>query len=317
MMQRPLDRASRRIEKGRLKRDMDRDFGHTKNLSRGLTTDSVALSVCHSAEGVVKNAPSDCLRGKRVIPVTLGDVSATASVGVWKPYFATKNLQLGTVTDSFAMGHGTIASGGESSGFSLYGAVGTPAFFVAQGKGTGMWSFAQLCKLYRDTDPWRVGTKMADYQLDSAFPYNPTAGVGDVPGAWNVADSTADKSRFYPFDDTPTTSYTIYDAGVTVHDNFRLYMMYQPPDAGNGTQYVPLLEELWGWDVSVQRKADNSWTLPLGKVHYDGEIINPPYPEWNDVFLSGPELQRLQVISGEDHASFFELLLKSFQNFQN
>lgn len=225
---------------------------------------------------------------------SIGNVTAQKKVNVWNPYVGDANFEIGPVTSTAdgvmtTSGDGVQAGGdpgtGVMDGFKFQGAVGTPALFKS--RGAGVWAWLQLCKLYRDYGPNGDGTKMTDYFLDTSFPYNTSAASGTTPGTPSPADSTEGVPDYYPFMDSPLQETLPISGSVSVNDTFRLYMMYNPPDAGNGTDWVPLLVELWGWKADATRipGLNNWWPIPFGLVYYWGHQMYPEHPSWTSRFV--------------------------------
>ena len=234
-----------------------------------------------------------CVADALVNGENIGSIQVDKDVQVWNPYFDTRNLIDGKVTiESQPLGFDLLKCGDNTGlGFEMDGAVGTPALFVDAYGDKGVWGWAQLCKLYRDVGPApTVQTIMTDYQLDSNFLYHVGASsVPDPPGVPYDADSTDRVHKFGGFDDSPQVGINGSNIYVDVHDSFRLYMMYLPPDSGSGVSWVPLLRVDWGWDATASRPIGGGWTpTPPGTVsHNPQQMKYPPVPQWTERYHSG------------------------------
>ena len=130
---------------------------------------------------------------------------------------------------------------------------------------------------------------MTTPDLDSSFPYNPDPTVPNgVPGPTYPAQNSASGHTVYKiFSDTPSEGWGIYATNFAFNNNFSLYVMYQPPDAGNGVNWVPLDLYSWGYSANITRSDifSANWTPdPPGVVEYNGKSSEPPYPNWTGVF---------------------------------
>ena len=235
----------------------------------------------------------------------IGAVSASAQVQVYRPdVYSTPptvgphgvlgnsvNPQLGTV--GINTGSNEVISNdpsGNSSGYYLQIAVVTPDLFTQGGTKFGNWGWLQLCQL--NITQGGNGTQMAVPELDSSFPYNNTAGVANgVPGPTYGAQLTNNGSPAYEgFDDSPSEQYynyfLRYDTAFSFDNNFHLYVMYEPPDAGNGVNYVPVDMYQWEFEASMTRPGLNGlWTPnPPGSVKDLGSAPYPNYPTWTSQY---------------------------------
>ena len=235
----------------------------------------------------------------------IGTVTASKKVKVYRPdVYSTPqtvgphgvlensiNPQLGTV--GINTGNHEVASNdpsGNSSGYYLKIAVATPSLFTQGQTVFGNWGWLQLCQL--NVTQGGNGTQMAVPKLDSSFPYNNTGGVANgVPGLTYDARLLSNGSPAYDaFDDSPSEQYydyfLRYDTALSFDNNFHLYVIYGPPDAGNGVNYVPVNRYDWEFTASMTRSGLNGiWTPnPPGSVKNIGSAPYPEYPTWTSKY---------------------------------
>ena len=156
-------------------------------------------------------------------------------------------------------------------------------------------SYSKLSVLYNNGTSGAIATPTG---LDISYPYpygytkggtaaNPTFTLVKSNYTWEVG------STGYS-DDQPFASYTTtdvdsggnlwHDSGA--NDSFDTWVMYQPPPAGGGTIYIPLMKLTWKWGGFASRYRDASgvwsaWTSGLGTPFTEGSpAITEAYPSW-------------------------------------
>ncbi len=227
----------------------------------------------------------------------IGSVSASVKVQVHRPdVYSTPeargaglvaNPLLGTV--GIDTGHMDVVSNDPSGnlfGYDLQIAVVTPDLFTQGGTAYGNWAWLQLCQL--DVTQGGSGTQMAVPELDSSFPYNNGAGAANgTPGPTYDARRSKDGNLMYQeFTDSPDDGWGYLDTALSFDNNFGLYVMYEPPDAGNGINYVPMDMYKWEFEASMTRSGlSGNWTPnPPGFVKDLGSAPDPNYPSWTSKF---------------------------------
>lgn len=164
--------------------------------------------------------------------------------------------------------------------------VATPSAFT--GQGPGKFQLVQLIneQRYKTADTGdavpSAGTTNT-FNLDQQYPYAPSA-----PTVWNAniaVGSTPKQDQ-----DTPGTKATDDDKHIEVrNEEFRMYLMYQPP--GGGSQWVPLRVLYWGWQADALR-PDGGWMnwvpgTPAGSIigGWDDGDTTATHPIWSKINL--------------------------------
>ena len=240
---------------------------------------------------VVATAPLNYTNGNT--SVTIGYVYASKNINVWTPELDDTPLATGGQTFAANPELGVVgledgrvksATGG-AVGFFFEASVVTPSLFTLGGD-FGAWAWLQLVKINQTQGS--NGTQMADLELDSSFPYNTGGGAGNgLPGTpMSASPSRIGGPVYNAFPDTPDAPYYLYQNAVTFDDSFSLYVMYKPPDAGFGANWVPLYLYNWDFSCNMSRStALSSWTPnPPGSVTFGGGHPHPDYPTWNAKF---------------------------------
>ncbi len=237
--------------------------------------------------------PAGSLSQHPVLPASayIGTVVASKMINVWSPAeydtpshagVAIPNPELGTV----GLENGTVTTSANNTlGFAFEVAVGTPDLFTASRTVFGSWAWLQLVQI--NETQGSNGLQMVSPQLDSAFPYTLGAGTANgVPGPTQVARSTSILQQYSEIDDSPTIPYYDYQTAVAFADDFNLYVMFQPPNVGNGVNWVPLY--LYQWEFSGNMTRPNifsNWTPnPPGSIKLLGHQQNPSYPSWTSKY---------------------------------
>ncbi len=206
----------------------------------------------------------------------IGSVQDTKPITVLTPYsklYPTKGLVTYTEGQS-----GVIASGPnfDPAGIEWTGSVGTQDMFLYEGD--GQWCFMQLCWLNR-------------LQYSFAYPYGPidvaqTDGALDggfsIYGRYWDADSQDNRPTKAVEQDNPEYAFRAYPESFQVADTFKLYMMYQPPDNGQGVQWVSLQSLKWRWNTDGSRSLNHPFSPdpPAGAVTADGAVTEHQHPMW-------------------------------------
>lgn len=228
---------------------------------------------------------------------SIGTVTGTKTINVWVPdeydtppgsngnYAA--NPKLGTV--GIDANKGEVISNdpsGNSGGYDLQVAVVTPDLFTSGGTAFGDWAWLQLCQI-NETQGGSLN-QMAIPELDSSFPFNMAASAGNgIPGTPNDAGkSQGGHPVYHLFSDSPSIQWKANDTALAFNNNFSLYVMYQPPDAGYGVNWVPLALYKWSFSANMTRSwVFGSWTPnPPGSVVNYGRSDFPSYPYWTSKY---------------------------------
>ncbi len=227
-------------------------------------------------DGTVSGTADVTLNGQWI-----GTVSETKPIQVWIP--DSKMSAVPTVVTYDEPTQGTVCARASdfTAGITFQGSVGTPDRFLEWG--TGQWCYAQLLWLNRvkhvfyRPDPLSLTTASA---LDGAFPYVTTGRQGFYP-----ADSQADSPTHAEEDDSPNSGLN-YVSDFNITDTFRMYMMYQPPDAGLGVQLVPIQSLRWHWNTNGSRSLGQQFAPdpPQGEVKLDGAFADSVFPHWDTLF---------------------------------
>lgn len=232
---------------------------------------------------------------------SIGTITGTKTINVWVPdeydtplgtngNYAV-NPKLGTV--GIDTSHAEVVSNdpsGNSGGYDLQASVVTPDLFTSGGTVFGDWAWLQLCQL--DVTQGGAGTQMAAPELDSSFPYNTGGSAANgVPGvSYDAKKSSKGNPVYNLFSDSPSEGWNDYflhyDTVFAFNNNFGLYVMYQPPDAGYGVNWVPVSLYKWSFSASMTRSGLNgTWTPnPPGTVANYGRTDYPNYPSWTSKF---------------------------------
>jgi len=255
---------------------------------------------------VLYNTPLGALYNPNLPPsAQIGTVTASKKVQIQRPDVystpptvgphgvlePTVNPMLGTV--GINTGTSEVVSNdpsGNGSGYYLQIAVATPDLFTQGETKFGNWAWLQLCQL--DVTQGGNGTQMATPELDSSFPYNNAGSVANgVPGSTYDAQLSSNGNPAYDgFDDSPSEQYynyfLRYDTALSFDNNFHIYVMYEPPDVGNGANYVPVDMYNWEFTASMTRSGlSGSWTPnPPGLVKDLGSAPYPQYPTWTSKY---------------------------------
>jgi hypothetical protein len=110
-------------------------------------------------------------------------------------------------------------------------------------------------------------TKRVMEGLDNYWPYN------------GITYSTIDGSHSQT--DRPSWGILQLTRSISINNDFHMYVMYCPPDAGLGTEWIALSRMDWNWNLS----ASFPWgTGGLGVASLAGEAIFPDFPAWYSVY---------------------------------
>ncbi len=157
-------------------------------------------------------------------------------------------------------------------------------------------SYKKVSVLYNDGTRGSVDTPTG---MDISFPYpygytkggtaaNPTFTLVNSNYTWEVGSTGYSDDQ--PFQYYATTAVDgggnlWHDSGA--NDSFDTWVMYQPPSAGGGTIYVPLMKLTWKWGGFASRYITSrgvwsSWTSGEGTPFTEGSpAITEAYPSWN------------------------------------
>ncbi len=198
----------------------------------------------------------------------IGTVQGQRDVQVWAPYYMFKNMA-GPVSVDNIDGPLSLYAGGphtgnpgsgtwDPPGMKDGGRVGTPDLFKAAGP--GIWQFVQLASPGR----WYYQTSSGETTVDS-FMYNGMQGLDNWypypsdPGDY-TAPYPADSTNLSPgvtavptywIEDSPGEPLQDKYSRVRIDESFDDYMMYEPPTAGLGSEWVPLHLFQWKWQADI------------------------------------------------------------------
>lgn len=206
---------------------------------------------------------------------------------VWVPWYGFSHA-MGPASIGYFNGYEQFHAGGPQGvppGLLVIGAVGTPNLFRTNG--VGFWTFTQLVKFYNVgyafiPSPWsdhESGTNF-QYWLDAEFAYPSTVWSA------NAVDPGDPVTEWHEAEDSPGVEIRPDIKSYSVGYDFLMYLMYHPPDAGEGTKWVSLHILNWWWNSEIQRASPIAPWLP-----------NPPqgpaagismsnwwHPTWNSVY---------------------------------
>lgn len=193
-------------------------------------------------------------------------VSATKDVKVYKPdvYYdrtvvtANSSLWQGLNPTYLITGQWSGLHTVSTSAVRFEGSVSTPAIFRTPGVGT--WGFTQTVNSSRkktlngNVVKWILSN---GFVLDSLYPYGFEVSR-DPNDNWEPADGGPPNAST---SDSPSTA--LEGDTVTVHDQFRMFQDYLPPDSGLGSEHVATTRRDWNWDATATL-ANNVWSLNAG-----------------------------------------------------
>jgi hypothetical protein len=235
--------------------------------------------------------------------IFVGRVSAQKLVKIWAPYYAFKNMAGPVSVDNrdgtlelYAGGPhtGTLGSGGwDPPGMKNGGRVGTPDMFRAPG--VGLWQFVQIAHPGRWYYTMDGGTSsMISFRydghtgLDNFYPYPALSGSYIPPYPANSADlpTTGPAIPTYWMEDSPGSTLNDYYYRYRVDESFDDFMMYEPPDAGQGSEWVPLHLFQWKWQADISQ-IGTSWLIdwtpsPPGYVSNLSSVRWTSHPFWQE-----------------------------------
>ena len=145
----------------------------------------------------------------------------------------------------------------------------------------GNWAMLQLVTLNRVKFrgwPWGNASVTYNNVLDAKFPY----------GAQYAADLSS-QTRFTDTgdSDSPESNFIAFMYKYSIADTFNSYMMYCPPDIGNGSEWVPLRVLGWGWTVGGQIPNGSQSFVPdppNGTYNVGTSVQCSTFPTWTNVF---------------------------------
>lgn len=162
------------------------------------------------------------------------------------------------------------------------GNVSTPAIFRTPGIGT--WGFTQTIYLNRKNSlngttvgNWNSGA----FVLDNLFPYGFEVSR-DPNDKWEPADGGPPNASTT---DSPTQP--LSGNLVEVHDQFRMFQDYLPPNSGLGSEHVAVTRRDWNWNATATL-ANNVWSLNAGPHVTAGGSVDQCSDSyiWTDNFTS-------------------------------
>jgi len=220
-------------------------------------------------------------------------------VAIWAPDYLFKPLtgpvSIGNHPSSlwlYAGGPATSSGSWYPPGTKNGGRVSTPNLFKAAGSGS--WQFIQLIHpgrwlYHRDS----TGTPITDslnfnglQMLDNDYPYPASNDSPTAPWSADSANPPPAGSTVttYWMDDSPGVGLDDFYFRLHVDESFDDYMMYEPPDSGNGSEWVPLHLFQWKWHTDISRTSTSwasGWTpSPPGYVSNLSSNRCTTHPFW-------------------------------------
>lgn len=219
-----------------------------------------------------------CTANAVVNGVNIGAVSAEKKVSVWNPWHRVSVPATGI--PYYDEAKNVISSGNNPAGILFTGRVGTPLRFMQQG--AGRFYFVQLIHRIHRLGPVTSGSiDTQGFWLDNEWPYD-----GYQDASSNLGIKTL---RFDDTPESPTLTACLY---VNVHDVFKCYLMYEPPQNGVGVLPVPLERLDWAWsaNATVNLSMTPKWQpVPPGKVTAGrANFWYPPHPQWSQAWKNDP-----------------------------
>lgn len=254
-----------------------------------------------------------CTAQASVNGVVIGNVTGERRVTVWAPYYIFKNtagpVTVGDRGSGLELYAGGPGGGGfwQPPGMNFGGRVGTPDLF--RYAGVGQWQFVQIIYpnrwMYkRDLAfgtlvPYpmnRNGAKALDVHYPYADPTTGLAGRNSPPPPWpadSVEQDPAPNTPTYWAEDSPGHSLSDDYERSRVDESFDDFMMYLPPDAGQGqhVDWVPLHLFQWKWQADVSRTGATwlgGWAPnPPGAVSDKSSQRWTVHPDWTQILRRG------------------------------
>ena len=210
--------------------------------------------------------------------LSLGTLTAQKNVAVIMPSQAVVTV---TGSSSFQKTNGTVtgiqAGAPGASGMEIDASVMTPNP-IAQYGYYGKYFFVQLVKELRDLKMGAIVYPHITngFVLDNQWPYN---GYQDGYGPESVTPT------HLIFSDAPDMGIQFYD-GVDIADEFKAYLMYQPPGNGYNAQPVPIRLTDWNWTASATL-YNGLWSPdPPGTCMMTADGVSSEFPEWTASFTN-------------------------------
>ncbi len=240
-----------------------------------------------------------CTATVSVNGTALGSVNGRRDVQVWVPYYTFKPLTGPVIVDN-RLGYLELYAGGPHvgnlgsnnwypAGISNGGRVGTPALF--RKPDSGSWQFIQLIHPGRWTYYVNLvgsfieaplnynGLKM----LDNKLPYPAASNSPSTPWPADSIDGSS-TSPTYWMEDSPGTGLSDSNYRYRADETFDDFMMYKPPNNGNGVDWVPLHLFNWKWQADITKSQalwSSGWTPSLpGYVTNISSQRCITHPDW-------------------------------------
>jgi hypothetical protein len=256
----------------------DQSWGYASNLYTDPDWIKASAQWCWSkdeTQTISCTAQATDFNGKAI-----GTVTGQAQVKIWAPDYLFKPssgpVSVGSINPSGSGGpRYSLYAGGTAKGSGSWdppgahngGRVSTPNLFRSASAGAGLWQFVQLISPGRWEywyDAFGISHMSAlnyDGQqlLDNQWPYP----YGSPPPylADSVDQSPSPNTPTYWMEDSPWTQLDDAEYRYRVDESFVDYMMYLPPNSGNGSEWVPLHMYSWKWQADITRTGT---TWPLG-----------------------------------------------------
>lgn len=213
----------------------------------------------------------------------IGSVAAHKALTVWTPYSKFIGIPgpINYTANQASVIAGDSTRSGNDPGMKFIGSVGTPYMFTTNG--TGQWCFLQILDLDRVQhgfpSPIGIATHVNE-ALDKVFPY----------AGFFSADSTSGTHTENDTDDSPESKFISLVQSFSIHDTYKMYMLYDPPYAvGNELgkiEIVPIQSLIWHWNTVGNRPPNQlfSPSPPEGNIISDGSTPEHQHPRWTNKF---------------------------------
>ncbi len=252
-----------------------------------------------------------CTATVSVNGAVLGTVTGQRAVTIWAPDYLFKPLagpvSVGTRSASGGPLSLQLYAGGPADANGVWdppgvkngGRVSTPNLFRLSptgNAGTGSWEFGQIIFpgrwLYYYDNAGSPQVAPLNYNgqklLDNSWPYQ--YGTAGAPWAADSVDQSPQPNiPTYWMEDSPGNGLVDYYYREKADESFNDYMMYLPPEKGNGSQWVPLHLFAWKWQADVSRFG--TWAIgwspqPPGYTSIISSARCTTHPQWSGLLTN-------------------------------
>ena len=277
----------------------DQSWSHASNLFTDPDWIRANPQWCWSKDETVTVS---CTAQASINGTSIGTVTGQKQVKVWAPDYLFKPssgpVSVGNIGNPLTL---TLYAGGTATGLGGWdppgahngGRVSTPNLF--RPAGDGIWQFVQIIYPGRWED-WYDSLGFSheaslnyDGQklLDNAWPY--PYGSPGLPWPANSVEGS-DTSPTYWMEDSPSNPLDNSFYRYHIDESFDDFMMYQPPNSGNGSEWVPLHLYSWKWQADISQTGATwagGWApAPPGYVSNVSSARWTTHPEWQHILLN-------------------------------